>query len=163
MRTSCSVCGKELWRRRWFLQHTELRVCGHACKHALQKTGKEVSCTLCGKLLYRSPAQLAASTSGNYFCNASCRAKHYNTLRVGEKHPNFKHGATTFRTLLRRKHGGRCSNPKCPLTRAGIQIPPFLLEAHHIDSDPTNNAVCNGEQLCTWCHRHITITGNLPT
>lgn len=161
MQTRCSVCDKKIWRRRWFLQHTEQRVCGPICKHKLQQTGKKVQCKLCKTLVYRPAAQLAKSKY--YFCSASCRAKYYNAKRTGCLHPAYTTGACTFRRELLRKQAGTCGNTRCPIMKAGIHIPRFLLEAHHLDSDRTNNNLSNGRAYCTWCHKHLTITGNLPT
>src|SRR3990172_8298500 len=110
-----------------------------------KKTGKEVSCDICDKKVYRIPKGLKGSKSGKYFCSKSCQTLWRNQLYIGPAHKNFKTGEFVYRAKMERH-----KVPKiCRLCKTTDYR---VLAVHHIDKDRENNMLENLVWLCNNCH-----------
>lgn len=136
---TCPICGgKKAWG-------------GARCRNCYglsKRTGQEHPCGNCGKMTYRSPAQLSGSPrTYGVFCSKRCAGL---AIR-GEKNAYFEHGRMAalyppeFPAIKPRilKRDGR----KCLLCGAHSG-----LHVHHIDRDRENNDPSNLATLCRDCH-----------
>lgn len=143
----CRICLSEFYVRPVFLRAGWGKFCSRNCKNEGQKTGKTVTCFICGKSIYRQRIALRKSRSKKYFCSKSCQTIWRNSRYVGDKHLNWKGGfsSNSYRGLLK-----RASNVEaCSL--CGISDKRVLI-AHHIDHNRRNNRVSNLTWLCHNCH-----------
>jgi hypothetical protein len=102
-------------------------------------------CHHCGKRIYRSLGDIRKSRSKLFFCDHSCRVSWTNSLRTGDKHPNWKHGGSDYRSVLLRSG----SEPICQRCgNADLRV----LAVHHLDQDRANNRLDNLVWMCHNCH-----------
>ena|SRR5205085_4900072 len=104
-----------------------------------------VSCDICGKKIYRSPANLAKSKSGKHFCSKSCQTLWRNNSFIEEKSANWINGVRTYRNILLRSG----KETECALCGVSDQK---LLVVHHKDHQRTHNQINNLTWLCFNCH-----------
>jgi hypothetical protein len=64
----------------------------------------------------------------------------------------WKGGVKSYRQRALRELGCRCMNCNCPITKANIDIPEYMLDVHHRDGDRLNSKIENLEVVCVWCH-----------
>lgn len=119
--------------------------CSKTCMGFGMRKGKEVTCTICGTKVYRSPRMVGRSKSGKYFCTKRCQTLWRNQLYVGAKHANYTNGKHSYRTVLSRVGAKKeCANCGTKDFR--------VLAVHHIDRVRTNNDPSNLVWLCHNCH-----------
>ena len=141
----CKLCSKKFYGKPYFLKIGQAKYCSPACQYKSRRQGRNFTCGICGKEFYRALGRLKKSKSGKFFCSKSCQTIWRNQEFVGTKHPNWKTGLSTYRSVLS-KH----EIPKlCVLCRAKDKR---VLAAHHIDKDRKNNHISNLSWLCHNCH-----------
>lgn len=106
----------------------------------------KVNCANCGLEINRNPSVIRRSKTGNVYCSRSCSNSMNNTLfKVGENHPNFKHGNSTYRE----KKLKYTKEHKCEICEEDDIC---VLQVHHIDGNRKNNSIENLKLLCANCH-----------
>lgn len=141
----CKICKKKFYSKPSWLKHGGGKYCSKKCHYQGLKKGKMVYCFVCNKETYKSPKLLRRSKSKKYFCDKSCQTKWRNSIFIGPKHANWKHGMSTYRAvLMRNKISKSC---KLCSSKDGR-----VLAVHHIDKDRTNNKLENLAWLCHNCH-----------
>jgi len=131
--------------------------------HGSWKGGKKlISCTQCGKELFRFPSLIHEKNFCDDVCYGKWRAENFkgesnpnygNTAMVGEGNSNWKGGIACepyapiwvdkrFKAGIRERDSFTCQNPEC---RKNSDV----LTIHHIDYDKKN---CELENLITLCN-----------
>ena len=142
---TCRQCKKTFTAKPSHIAMGFGKFCSRLCSSLSQKTGKEVSCDICNKKVYRIPKYLVGSKSGKYFCTKSCQTLWRNQLYVGERHANWKHGRAAYRSVLGRAKRERV----CEICNTDDRR---ILTVHHKDRNRTNNNLDNLAWLCHNCH-----------
>ena len=145
---SCRQCGASFYVKPSHVARGWGKFCTAKCLHASMRTGEHIKCLTCGRDVYRTNRQFRHSKSGNFFCNRSCSASWKNSLRVGKKHPNWKGGGYTYRSILSRDKTAKA----CVLCGTDDKR---VLAVHHIDHDHNNNVLANLAWLCHNCHHLV--------
>lgn len=141
----CNLCGKEFQTKPHWLKIGYGKYCSSGCHHASMRTGKEIPCSTCGKLVYKTQKALKGSKSGKFFCSKSCQTQWRNQLYIGSAHKNFKTGEFVYRGVIE-----RAGVPKiCQLCKTEDYR---VLAVHHIDKNRRNNTLENLVWLCHNCH-----------
>jgi len=104
-----------------------------------------MSCTICGKNVYRSPKAISRSISGLFFCSKSCQTIWRNNIYKEENHANWVNGESAYRNILARS-GKAVICSLCGISDKRV------LSAHHKDHQRINNRVNNLVWLCFNCH-----------
>lgn len=142
----CKICNKQFYAKPRHIKIGWGKYCSNKCKFKSQKNGTLVECNNCDKRLYRRPKDFLKSRSALFFCNRSCHASWRNkNIRIGENHPNWITGSSTYRNLLL-KNTKRLTCSKCNFSDLRVLI------VHHRDSNRANNKLDNLELLCRNCH-----------
>jgi hypothetical protein len=144
----CQICSNSFYAKPSHLNLGWSKYCSVACRTQAQFLGKQISCSVCHKEIYRSPRQIRHSKSGNFFCGKTCQTKWKNSLRLAEKHPNWKNGQHSYRKRLMR------TTEKQVCVVCGIKDIRILV-AHHIDHNRENNVPSNLTWVCLNCHHLI--------
>ena len=133
----CELCGKEFKHYSWDTQ----RFCSKECANNHKKV--KVKCDICGKEILK-PKSVVDRNEKNY-CSREC----YNKRSIDVK--KIKRSTEFYQSLLT---NGKCVS--CGESRY------YLLQIHHIDSDPSNNILENLEIVCANCHikRHLRLDQN---
>lgn len=128
----CELCGNSFEHFSWDTQ----RFCSTTCANNHKKI--KVYCNTCGTEILKSKSQ--ADRNEFHYCSREC----YN-LRRKENLKKIKRGTEYFVNLI---ENGSC---KCGISKN------YLLQIHHIDSNPQNNDDLNLEIVCANCHvkRHL--------
>ena len=141
----CKKCGKSFNVKPHWLNVGYGIYCSANCHHASMRTGKNVSCAICGKPAYKTQKALKGSKSGKFFCSKSCQTQWRNQLYIGSAHKNFKTGEFVYRAKMERH-----KVPKiCRLCKTEDHR---VLAVHHLDKNRKNNALGNLAWLCHNCH-----------
>ena len=93
-----------------------------------------VQCAFCGELIYRSPAQITKSKTGQFFCKREHR-RSWKFLRL-----------KTYRKIAFDNNPHKCD--ECGWDKF-IEV----LEVHHINFDHNDDRLYNLRILCPTCHR----------
>lgn len=144
----CNICRNEFYAKPSWLKNGWGKYCSQLCKRDGQKTGRVVSCFMCGKATYKSGKNLKSSRSKKYFCNKSCQTIWRNSIvHIGSNHPNWRggHSSESYRNILKRS-GKECLCVRCKMDDKRI------LAAHHVDHNHKNNDPKNLIWLCHNCH-----------
>jgi len=135
----CIVCRNSFLHHTWDTQ----KCCSIKCSQTLLKNRVEVTCNTCNKSFEIPKSQYDRNLSkGNkFYCGRNC----YNNSRVDN--PNRLKRSTSYNQKLLTE--GSCID--CGENRY------YLLQIHHVDSDPSNNTKSNYEVVCANCHirRHL--------
>lgn len=142
---TCKKCGKAFTVKPSQIVYGYGKFCSRICAQWHVKNGKEVACSRCGVVIYRTRRMLARSKSSEYFCTKRCQTLWRNQLYVGEKHANWQHGRSVYRDLLKRSG----SKQVCEVCGTKDQR---ILIVHHIDRNRMNNKPENLAWLCHNCH-----------
>ena len=135
------------------------------------KTGKEVICSQCGSIIYRSKAQLDRSKSGKHFCSKQCSAT-FLSLQLDHNCACDYCGAAFRKSPSTIKDSNYCSREcwKLGIQSSGpsyyrkfkgdvCELCGFIpedkcqLDVHHVDINKSNNSKDNLQTLCANCHR----------
>lgn len=127
--------------------------CSRVCQYAARRRGRTIQCSTCGKERYKSPKELNASKSRNYFCSKPCQTTWRNGLYKGPRHPLWKGGRSVdYRGIM--LQSGRV--PLCQMCATNDER---VLCVHHRDEDRSNNEETNLVWLCYNCHHLVHIHG----
>ena len=152
-RTTCSQCGKAVYRRKSQIANGDKFTCSRKCWGHSRMTGKEVPCTTCGKLTYKQPSALLATT--NHFCSLTCASTFNNSSKYADgEHPNYTTGYGSYRARALKHYGHKCMNPDCKLANLDIDVK--MLDVDHINNNRSDNKLENLRVLCVWCHAEKT-------
>lgn len=152
--TICKQCGVAFRAKPVHIRNGWGKYCSARCHHSGMTNRRLMRCFTCSKNLERTPKQIRASKSGKFFCSKSCQTKWRNGFFVGPKHRNWKTGAFTYQTILRRLG----IEEVCLLCREKDER---VLVTHHRDEEHSNNDPRNLAWLCHNCHHlahHDTVT-----
>lgn len=142
---ACKQCGKNFYAKPNWIKIGWGKFCSRECVFENQKKGKEVSCFICNKRVYKSLKSLTRSKSGKFFCSKSCQTIWRNSVFVGSNHGNWKGGEKSYReTMLRNSIIQTCKRCKINDVR--------ILAVHHKDKNRQNNKLENLLWLCHNCH-----------
>lgn len=141
----CKICGVDFRTKPYFVKNGGGIYCSTSCHYEGIKKGKVVECSICGAKSYKSLKALNGSKSGKYFCGKSCQTKWRNEQFVGEKHANWIHGRSAYRSVLTRNNIAKVCG-LCETTDERV------LAVHHRDRDRKNNELNNLVWLCHNCH-----------
>jgi hypothetical protein len=145
---NCGVCDTDFYAKPSWVKNGYGKYCSTSCQHEASRKGKSVLCSTCGTETYKSPKALKGSKSGKFFCNKSCQTTWRNQEFSQEKHPNWKSGKHSYRSLL-----SRTKTPKvCNLC---LTTDERILAVHHIDKNHANNSIDNLAWLCHNCHHLV--------
>jgi hypothetical protein len=144
----CKHCKKEFYAKPSWLKKGWGVYCSNECRYEGGRLGQVISCFGCGKEAYKQPKALTRSKSGNYFCGKSCQTKWRNKIFAKDKHPNWKGGKASYRSLMLKQQ----DEPKCTLCKT---IDERILAVHHIDENRSNNVIENLAWLCHNCHHLV--------
>jgi hypothetical protein len=143
MEVTCKICGSKFKAKKCHVLRGDGKYCSMKCLAISQRTGKEVECQFCGKLVYKPPKQL--NKTDQHFCNKNCAG----SFRKRERSHNWKGGKGIYRDIAIEAHGQKCEH--CQYNERKE-----LLDVHHIDSDRNNNEPSNLMVLCVMCHAAVT-------
>lgn len=88
LKCECYNCGSEFLAIKSNITHEliykrgRVKFCNNKCHIDYTKTGKNVPCRQCGKIVYKS--EKALREASNNFCGSSCNAKFQNSVRSEE-------------------------------------------------------------------------------
>lgn len=133
------------------------KYCSRECMYIGMKNGNIFKCNNCNKEVYRSLREINRSKDNYFFCSKSCKISFFNKKRIGENHPSYKDGSSSYRTKALNVYSHKCSNKNCEIEKAGINIPSSLYEVDHINENHKDNRIENLQVLCLWCHRKKTL------
>ncbi len=142
---ACTICESKFYVKPSHLKLGWGKYCSKTCQYSGQRTGKEFSCFVCKKNIYRMLKDIKNSKSGKYFCSKSCQTTWRNSFFSGDKHKNWNGGTASYKGILT-KSGAVQICAKCQNEDKRI------LAVHHKDKNRKNNAVSNLIWLCHNCH-----------
>lgn len=145
---NCIKCQKSFYAKPFNIKKGFGKYCSRTCHHLSMKKGKEETCSVCSKKIYKTEQSLKRSKSRKFFCNKSCQAIWRNKEYSGENHKLWKGGITLYRTILE-KTGKPVA---CELCKESDKR---VLAVHHIDENHFNNEVKNLAWLCFNCHHLV--------
>ena len=145
---ACKICRKNFYAKPSQLSNDSGIYCSSRCHHLGLRNGKTVKCSICQKEVYRALNKLERVKSRKYFCSKSCQTTWRNTEFVGEKHANWKHGKSAYKSILKRYKVDKI----CTLCGSGDTR---VLAVHHIDENHGNNTLKNLSWLCHNCHHLV--------
>ena len=123
------------------------KYCSKKCSQSLLKKQIKVICKICGKEyeITESHYNRNISKGGDFYCSRECYNKRSNNPK------RLKRSTEHNQELL---NNGKCAD--CGEDKY------YLLQIHHIDSNPSNNVKENLEIVCANCHikRHLKLDSN---
>lgn len=144
----CKLCTKKFYAKPCHLRLGHGKYCSRHCQYESRKKGKFMPCFICGQKTWKRPKALIKSKSGKFFCSKSCQTKWRNNFFSGKRHPFWKGGETTYRTILE-KSGSKKTCKFCGNNDKRV------LAAHHLDCNRKNNKQKNLIWLCHNCHHLV--------
>lgn len=142
---SCNICSETFYAKPRHLKIGWGKYCSRKCQFEGQKKGRLVSCTECGRIVYRSLKEMRKS-KGKSFCTKSCLMAWKNkNLFSGKKNGRWKDGEGSYRNAMLR-------NTKTPVCEGCGLHDIRILVVHHIDRNRKNNIPANLKWLCRNCH-----------
>lgn len=145
---SCHFCSKTFFRKQSQLAISKRHFCSPKCQYEARKTGKLITCFICGKCVYKKKKDILYSKSGKYFCGQRCSNKWLGSQRLAERHPNWVSGEFAYKEILSRQS----PHKKCLL--CGYKNKEAII-VHHVDQNRKNNKVENLVWLCRNCHHLV--------
>lgn len=145
-KTGYLFCNKMFYAKPSHIKKGWGKYCSKNCQYRAQRTGKDVTCYMCNKTVYRSIKDQNRSKSGNFFCSKSCQTLWRNkAIYSGKNHFNWSGGKASYRNILTRTNTPReCLRCECVDSR--------VLAVHHKDRNRDNNKISNLIWLCHNCH-----------
>ena len=143
----CDECGYEWKTKPQNVLYVDKKAANHLCPNCGKKQRIKVKCAYCGKIIERTPSQVAKNQSGYFYCCHEHGNLHKNQLRKeqGEWENSANYRLKAFNTYPH----------KCYI--CGWDEDERLLEVHHIDENHNNNDIDNLVILCVLCHRKVTL------
>lgn len=146
----CAHCGCTFWKAKHRLsKDRSAYYCSKHCAQLAARNGEKVECAFCGKKVYRPRYKLDRSKHQVYFCSKTCQNR---AQKIIGPEPNCYGKETNSPRILCAFH-----YPVVRCSHCGYDKHPALVEAHHIDSNHSNNAPENLIWLCSLCHRAVTL------
>lgn len=146
---TCKTCSLNFYVKPSLAKMGCGKYCSRACHHAGMKKRQELDCFICRVKIYKTKSQLKRAKSRKYFCGKSCQTRWRNSVFVGNKHKNWKHGeGVDYRQILI----GNCRKAVCVLCGTNDNR---VLAVHHIDQNKKNNIPDNLTWLCHNCHHEV--------
>ncbi len=142
---NCGICKSVFYVKPSWLKKGKGKYCSIVCSAQNRKTGKMISCFICGKEAYKPLKELDKSQNGKFFCSKKCSTPWRNSLFTGEKHPNWKHGEFSYKETIKRSKISQI----CIL--CGTKNKKVII-VHHADKNRKNNKLSNLAWLCRNCH-----------
>jgi len=143
---TCPICSKDFYRKPSHVKAVENSYCSQECSAKAQRNGKIVECHECGEKIYR--AQQYLDKYDRFFCSQECASQWRSEEFRGKSHGNWKHGKFAYKNILAEKS----DSAECVLCEEGNE---YVLVAHHIDEDRSNNDSENLVWLCRNCHHLV--------
>lgn len=133
--TTCSICGKAIYKRPSKIEKNNGVYCSSACFG--KSCRKEKPCAICGKPIL--------SGLNKKTCSRSCANKHRKGIQYKINRPKdkVKHYKALKKRLMEQR-GKSCE--RCNYNKYQI------LQVHHIDRNRKNNDLKNLELICPNCH-----------
>lgn len=144
----CKVCQSKFYSKPFWIKQGKGKYCSRQCSNIGVRTGKEVQCDTCGKLVYKQKKALRHSKSKKYFCSKRCQTRWRNSFFTGKKHANWKHGEYSYKSVLIRHN----VEAVCRLCKTKDKR---ILAVHHVDHNRKNNQLGNLVWLCHNCHHLV--------
>ncbi len=142
----CNYCTIEFYAKPSWIKNGYGKYCSVKCRGDAQRNGKNFSCFICDKIVYRSIKGQRTSKSGNFFCSKSCQTIWRNSvLYSGKNHPNWVDGKSSYRDKMLRSNNEQVCN-RCATDDVRI------LAVHHMDRNRNNNELANLIWMCHNCH-----------
>lgn len=145
MYKNCAHCWSKFYAKPYHLKRGWGKFCSRQCLSLGRKSGKQVTCQVCQKQVYRMPSEIKRNKQQRMFCSKSCQTIWRNSYYSGERHASWKQGQGSYRQRMLRI----TPNLECQLCHEQDQR---VLEVHHVDEDRTNNRLDNLVWLCHNCH-----------
>ena len=142
----CSYCKKRFSKKRSQIKRSLVSYCSAQCQHQARKSGRQISCRLCGKAAYKTVKSLKVSKYKEYFCSLKCSNIAKGKRSLGENHPNWITGEYSYKARLSRETARKRACLLCDIKN------PSVLAVHHIDQNRKNNVLENLAWLCHNCH-----------
>ena len=141
----CQTCKSYFYAKTSWLKNGKGKYCSIACYTKNKRTGKIINCFVCGKEAYKPLKELNKSQNRKFFCSRTCSTPWRNSLLVGKKHPNWKHGEFSYKETMKRSK----ISQKCLLCGSKNRK---VIIVHHVDKNRKNNILGNLAWLCRNCH-----------
>ncbi|NQV88548.1 MAG: HNH endonuclease [Parcubacteria group bacterium] len=141
----CNICGKKFRRKKSQLKLSLKHYCSINCSEQGRRKGKNVTCFVCKKVVYKSLKDLKRSKNKKYFCSINCSNLWLGEQQRADKHPNWAGGMSSYKNLFKR------TNSKQICVSCGKNDTRILC-VHHIDKNRKNNNMQNLTWLCRNCH-----------
>lgn len=98
----CQHCLKTFQVQKKYVKYAlktnkQINFCNQKCYYNHQKTGEEINCNYCNKLIYKRKHELNENKSGKLFCSSSCAASYNNT------HKQYGHRRSKIEQYLETK------------------------------------------------------------
>lgn len=150
MLIKCDHCGKEFEKPTNKVNESRKKnwklYCSLECRTAAKNKKIKCFCAFCNKEIWKDPAEIKNSKSGNVFCSKSCACSYNNShYRLKENNPNWKGGqySNNYQKMAYRTYVHECVICGCNDEE--------MLDVHHIDCDRENN---NCDNLIILCANH---------
>lgn len=143
----CSHCKKEFQTKPSWIRYGR-KYCSEPCQRLGMRKGKNVKCSWCEKVVYKSLKELHGTKSGKLFCSKTCSLAWIASEHQEENHPNWKNGEKSYRHILER----HTKKKICILCQTEN---PDVMAVHHVDQNRKNNKLSNLQWLCHNCHHLV--------
>lgn len=144
----CKICGADFKTKPFFIKNGGGKYCSVKCQSEGRRKGKWIECFICGEKAYKQRKDIVKSQTKNFFCSKKCSIKWQNTEFVGRKHPNWKFGEYSYKSILKKQDVIQ----SCLLCNTKQKK---VLAVHHIDKNRKNNNIDNLAWLCHNCHHLV--------
>lgn len=142
---NCNFCNKKINRKPSQIALARNHYCSNTCRYSSRKNGKDIKCSECGDIVYKTLKELNRSMSQKNFCSILCANRWRGKKFFRDKHPNWKNGESSYRDFAKKHLAIKyCNMCKTQDTR--------VLMVHHIDKNRKNNSILNLMILCYNCH-----------
>jgi len=142
----CVLCSELFYTKPSWQKRGHGKYCSRLCAAKSSRKGKLVNCHICGEQIYRQLRFLKKSKTGKFFCSKKCSIHWQNTVFVGPKHPNWKHGMGGYYRYVLKKLAVPQECRRCRTSDTRVLL------VHHLDGNRENSVITNLVWLCQNCH-----------
>lgn len=142
---ACRLCKKEFYTKPNWLKLGYGKYCSRVCSSLSRRKGKQITCAICSKEVYKSLKSIKGSQSGKLFCSKKCSLIWHNSYFIQEKSGNWKTGEFSYKRHVLRS-GVKAFCRLCEKNDKRILL------VHHLDKNRENNRLNNLTWLCHNCH-----------